>query len=233
MIEDRSQWQEAAKKLAAGLKGLDERHDPHMLDVAEMLENVWESVTERTIARCWIKSDILPKCVNGDLINKHGKVSGKKNSGLEIEMDKLMDVFKKLQVSMNDVIMNDVSTNGVVAGDITPTELRRWALLEDDDEIRETMARDVIEEVKQSLASGGNQSEEDGEKRFAGQENAVSIPSPILISSLSEHAEAVSRVAGVGDASMHLRKGKRALLHAYDSQKRTKVRQSIVSDFFK
>ena len=129
--------------------------------------------------------------------------------------------------------MNDVSTNGVVAGDITPTELRRWALLEDDDEIGEAMARDFMEEVEQSLASGGNQREEDGEKRFVGQENSVPVPSTIFILSLFEHVEAVSRLASVGDASMHLRKAKRASLHAYDSQKRTKVRQSIVSDFFK
>ena len=105
---------------------------------------------------------------------------------------------------MNGVIMNDVSTNGVVAGDITPTELRRWALLEDDEEIREAMVREVMEEVEQSFASAGNQSEEDGEKRFVGQENAVLVPSTILISSLFEHVEAVCRVAGVGDASMHL-----------------------------
>ena len=96
VFENRSKLRKAAKKLAAGLKGWDKGHDPHMLDVAEMLEDVWESVTERTTARCWIKSYILAKCVNGDLINKHGKVSDKKKSGLEIEMDKVMNVFEKL-----------------------------------------------------------------------------------------------------------------------------------------
>ena len=49
VFENRSQLREVAKKLAAGLKGLDEVHDPHVLDVAEMLEDVWESVAERTI----------------------------------------------------------------------------------------------------------------------------------------------------------------------------------------
>lgn len=50
--------------------------------------------------------------------------------------------------------MTDVSANGLVAGDITPTEVRRWALLEDDEEIRVPMAKDVMEEVEESFASG-------------------------------------------------------------------------------
>lgn len=35
------------------------------------------------------------------------------------------------------------------------------------------------------------------------------------------------------DASMHLPKATRALLQAHDAQKRTKVRRSVGTDFFK
>lgn len=97
VFENISQLREAAKNLAARLQGLDEGHDLHIFHVAEMLEDVSENVTKRTIARCWTKSDILPKRVNRDLINRHGKVSGKKNSGLEIEIEKLIDVFRSFK----------------------------------------------------------------------------------------------------------------------------------------
>ena len=63
-----------ANKLKRGMKGLDEGHDPHMLDVSEIVARSWENVSERTIARCWIKAHILPMHRQADLVNAHGKV---------------------------------------------------------------------------------------------------------------------------------------------------------------
>lgn len=60
-----------------------------------MLDVVWY-VSETIIAPCWTKNDNLPTIDNGDLTNRHGNVSMKKNSGSGIGMDEHIDVLKKL-----------------------------------------------------------------------------------------------------------------------------------------
>lgn len=52
-----------------------------MLDVAELREEIWNNLTEVSIARCWTKSDILPKTVSGDLVKNVGNYQLKKSTG--------------------------------------------------------------------------------------------------------------------------------------------------------
>ena len=61
-METREQRKRMAimNKLTAGMRGLGEGHDPHMLDVSELVACTWKQVSERTISRCWIKLDIIP-----------------------------------------------------------------------------------------------------------------------------------------------------------------------------
>lgn len=46
-IEHRNVLREGAKKLKAGLKGLYEGHDPHMLDVHDLIFKTREDVSEK------------------------------------------------------------------------------------------------------------------------------------------------------------------------------------------
>ena len=156
VFQDRSQLLNAAKDLAAGLKGLEEGRDPHMLDVAEMLENVWGSIEETTIARCWIKSDILPKSVNADLLKKHGKLSMKKNSDPENDLKNLIDLFKNLRLQRQ----NGELRENVIDRNILDATVVRLALPEDDDQIREAMARYFIEELEERNFSDGTDIEQ-------------------------------------------------------------------------
>ena len=61
-----------------GMKGLDKGHDPHMLGACDLILDAWEDVSERTLARCWIRADILPRGGNSKLISIHGKVKREK-----------------------------------------------------------------------------------------------------------------------------------------------------------
>ena len=54
-IENRKALREQAKNMKGGTKGLDEGHEPHVLDVCELLSDAWDSISEKTIARCWMK----------------------------------------------------------------------------------------------------------------------------------------------------------------------------------
>ena len=70
----REELRRTASKMKAGTKGLDEGFDPHMLDVSDILCTAWSKITVKTIARCWIKADILPREMHLLLRDEHGKV---------------------------------------------------------------------------------------------------------------------------------------------------------------
>ena len=42
-----------------------------------MVKQAWEEVPERTLARSWLKEDILPRGMHFPLEKIHGKVKGK------------------------------------------------------------------------------------------------------------------------------------------------------------
>ena len=45
--------------MAAGTKGLDEGHHPHLRDAMDILYKVWEEVKPEAVKKCWIKSQLI------------------------------------------------------------------------------------------------------------------------------------------------------------------------------
>ena len=58
-IETQKQRRDEKKK-AAGMKGIADGYDPHMLDVSRLCAQSWDQVGQDSIASCWEKSGILP-----------------------------------------------------------------------------------------------------------------------------------------------------------------------------
>lgn len=59
-VKPRQQKSDNSSALSRGVRGLAEGHDFHMLDVTHMVRQIWEEVTDMTMARCWVKLDALP-----------------------------------------------------------------------------------------------------------------------------------------------------------------------------
>ena len=80
--------------MKARMRGLDEEYCPHMLDVADLVKQAWEGMSEKTIARCWIKADILPRAVQEELQSVFRNVRGLKRLDDEYEdqLGKLLTV---------------------------------------------------------------------------------------------------------------------------------------------
>lgn len=78
-IDYRNVLREEDKILKARLKGLGEGHDEHVLDACDLVFDAWEDVSERTVARCWIKADIPWRCANSEMVGIHGKLKKEKN----------------------------------------------------------------------------------------------------------------------------------------------------------
>ena len=63
-LETRQQQLDYSTALNQGIRGLSEGHDPHLLDVAKMVERSWAQVTLMTIFRCWVKSTVLSRAIS-------------------------------------------------------------------------------------------------------------------------------------------------------------------------
>lgn len=62
---------DTVNKLKAGMKELSEVHDPHMLDVSELIARTREKVSERTIARSCMNVNIPSVVVQEYLVIMH------------------------------------------------------------------------------------------------------------------------------------------------------------------
>lgn len=61
IFEERQQLREAAKtaKMRAGTMGLDEGHAPHLRDVMDILNDVWNEITPLKVKNCWAKTTLI------------------------------------------------------------------------------------------------------------------------------------------------------------------------------
>lgn len=59
--------------MTVGTKGLDEVHDPHLLDVSKLLFDAWKSMSAQKVASCWMEADIISRFIQSELILEHGK----------------------------------------------------------------------------------------------------------------------------------------------------------------
>ena len=46
--------------IAASVRGLNHAYPPNLLDAAFLAHQAWDSLSQATLANCWLKSDILP-----------------------------------------------------------------------------------------------------------------------------------------------------------------------------
>ncbi len=59
-LENYEHLRQVGAALPAGVRGLDHTHLPHLLNAATLAYEAWDSLTQATIAICWLKYDILP-----------------------------------------------------------------------------------------------------------------------------------------------------------------------------
>lgn len=65
-FQDQAALCRAAIGMMAGLMGLDEMHNPHLLDFSELVHEAWQNVNTGAIATCWVKAEIFPIVVQSD-----------------------------------------------------------------------------------------------------------------------------------------------------------------------
>ena len=148
-----------------------------MLDVTEILSQKWDSFSDQTVIRCWLKATIVPR--------EHENTFKGRDTRLDREdkeaaaLDDLCDIVKKMSMpeSAKDLgarSMPQVLTDTLLvesASGLTEDEVRSavntWLSLEDDEEVLraeiELEMKEVTENISKVHVKGDVSGEEEGD----------------------------------------------------------------------
>ena len=59
LLEVRADIRQSFKSWKYRSKGVMEGYAPHILDAAEMIDEIWASTDAESLARCWVKAAVL------------------------------------------------------------------------------------------------------------------------------------------------------------------------------
>lgn len=82
------------------MRGLDEGHDPYILNVTELVKQAWGETSDRTIAHWWLIADIIPSYVQDEIQFNHRKVQNGQiwDEDYEAELAGLIVSFAELKL---------------------------------------------------------------------------------------------------------------------------------------
>lgn len=233
-LESRQARRDGSAELVSGMRGLAEGHDPHMLDVARLCSESWDLVTEMTICRCWVKSDMLPRGTSTDLNATFGRMS---NTSREEEIMRMVEMFKKITIAVDlrDPLY-EYHTEDVGFSDVS-----RWSEIESDVEVQTAMVDDDMHEFMDRVGSGSieNSTTVENRENCAQDDSDEEVPvSRLPLPPLSElfsklnDLEKVSYDGGVTDALRHIRKLRSLLVAAKFQETRKTTRQLLITELF-
>ncbi|PXF48393.1 Jerky protein-like [Gracilariopsis chorda] len=188
-VEDNKELRQAAKNMRPSMKGLDEGHDPHMLEVTELLRSAWESVSSRTVARCWTKADILPRCMQAEILAAYpaSDIATDLN-GLETEDAEYVSKWVSIE---DDLEVKEAMVNDYL----------------------DSLYDDSGSQKEGDAVSGGASSEDDEE---VSSQRAPHVTSMADVGRAFHDSEEYFEQAGVDEALYYLRKAKRVLYDVYN-----------------
>lgn len=225
--ESQQARRERSKNRKAGMKGMEEGYDPHMLDVSRLVAASWDDVSVATIARCWRKASILPASHEADILNLHGKI--KKRSDVENKAaEEIVACFSKLSLSSAEQLMSSSDIPRMPKIE----ETRVWLDVETNEDVQEALIDDTVLEIEDEATAtrNGDVSDEDDD----GPEVIPVVPIPLTttISGMFERLEGLAYDANVPGASMYLRRAKRAFAEARASRTLSQPRQKLITELF-
>lgn len=79
------------------MRVLCEEHDPHLLDVANIVEKSWSEVSEVTMCRCWVKSNLFPRTMSDGF---NATFWAMKNDSKSDEVQALLSLLSELSFNV-------------------------------------------------------------------------------------------------------------------------------------
>ena len=192
--QDERKRMDILNKLKAGMKVISEGHDPHTLDVSELVSRTWKMVSESTIARCWIKTGILPVTAQAELVSMHGK-AGRNESHIEKAM------IEEVVLSLSHL---SIASESHSLGNqcFERQDVERWVNIESYESVVKAFVKDAMENFESgpgvTNTTTTQSSDEDGSAEDARERRT--IPSIIEIAKLFGELEDLDTECQVSDA---------------------------------
>lgn len=206
-------------------KGLDEGDDPNFLDVAEILVESWIETSPQSIARSWVKTNILPDEYNSALIARHGKSRAFDNSEMLMEscsvpekerIQRVNTIIRMRRAGNRQTPSSSTEAPSTWFRNISDAQLEAWLCLEERKEILQGLRNEAQQKVLaigygSSHGSNGVVAPSAAQEVINGQGQTQFLPSLAAIAELFVPLEELASVSETGDAASHLRHAKREL----------------------
>ena len=223
-LETLQQRRDDSTTLKQGMRGLSEGHDPHLLDVAKMVEKSWAQVTVMTICRCWVKSAVLPRAMSDELNGTYGRM---KNRSKDDDVKEIIGLISKLQLNIDRRDPFHVQ----VQESVTEDDVNYWLRLEEQEEIKDALVQDDLN----SIDHDDDQTEvheADNDDNEADEEDAVKLPLPPRsnLMRLLDQLEETALNSQIDNAIVHLRRARNAFREALRIDALSSNRQLLITE---
>ena len=150
-LSDRNNLRRRAEELSmtSGTKGLHDGYDAHLGDVARISKVVWNDLSMQTIARCWVKANMLCERHNNNLLADFGKsaairdAAAAKADEIDLAVVEVQQLMKSIDLQSVDDDLN-IAELSEVYNDVS--NVRKWLDVERDEEVCEAMQSDLHQE---------------------------------------------------------------------------------------
>lgn len=198
-----------SSSLRAGMKGLAEGFDPHMLDVANLIKTSWNQVSDMAIARSWIKAKFLPAAMEADLSASYGRMIDTSHS---MDMRAVTVLLGSLFSSLDqrDPLYDQTLES------LTEQDVNKWFSIEEDEDVRRAIVEDSLcsmdvgpaEDVPGQDMTAGEDSEEEETN------NPARLPTMAQLMEQFRDLEDMAYNSNISDAISYLRVARRAFMDA-------------------
>lgn len=229
LLPAREQIRAYSSGKAQDFHGLDDGRDPNELDTAELLDKIWERTSKQSIARSWIKTNVLPDSYNASLATRHG--TSQAYGRVDILMEsctseekeiiwRIEEMLRRRRFEAKEGAAKEFQLLVGMLNSINERELEAWLSLEERPEIRAALAREAQESLLLSVGSGSRSKDATSKATEATTEDVTCtqmeqpLPSLATIAKLFGPLEEFISVFHTRDAAWHIRQAKRILLAA-------------------
>ncbi|CAM9967348.1 unnamed protein product, partial [Phaeothamnion confervicola] len=147
-----------AMKMPAGPMGLAEGYDPHLLDAMELMKAAWGAMEEGSVARCWLKADILPLAMQAELQSLHGR--GAAAGAAAPAVADLEAAIRTLRIRGTEAEDEDIAEAlalhvgyGASSAAAAAAVAQRWVQLEEEDDVAAALRSDLRGELVAAAAA--------------------------------------------------------------------------------
>ncbi len=158
-LENYDELRQLGAAPVAGMRGLDHAYPPNLLDAESLAYEAWDSLTQATVANCWLKANILPLQHATQLRQDSGRFHQQYSSSAIQDfcalfksttfqlLDERADLQPIEQRKLGDLQSLCVQSNEDPDG--FAESLETWLTIEDDEMVRLYEIEMVMEEEKQ------------------------------------------------------------------------------------